>query len=192
MGIDLGLFNRRSHVIGMREALAWFVVWVGLALLFNIGLVFFHERGFEAGLEFLTGFLVKKSLSIDNVFVFILIFNYFQVPPVYQHRVLSLGIVGAIVLRLIFILGGLALLHQFHWVLYLFGLFLLVTGLMMVLRKETPFDPQKNWVISTARRFLRVTDTYETNRFWILRGRPLPAIVTDCGLSVAPGVAVAS
>ena len=105
MAVDLGLFNRRPHVIGMKEALTWFAVWIGLALLFDIGLVLVHERGVEAGLEFLTGFLVEKSLSIDNVFVFILIFNYFQVPPVYQHKVLSLGIVGAIALRLIFILG---------------------------------------------------------------------------------------
>ena len=169
MCIDLGLFNRRSHVIGMREALSWFAVWIGLAFLFNIGVVIFHERGVEAGLEFFTGFLVEKSLSIDNVFVFILIFNFFQVPPVYQHRVLSLGIVGAIFLRLIFILGGLALLQQFHWVLYLFGAFLLGTGLLMVFRKETAYDPQSNWVIRTVRRFIRVTDTYEQNRFWIFR-----------------------
>lgn len=169
MAIDLGLFNRKSHIIGMREALVWFAVWVGLALLFNIGLALFHERGVEAGLEFLTGFLVEKSLSIDNVFVFILIFNYFQVPPVYQHRVLSLGIIGAIALRLIFILGGLAILHRFHWVLYLFGVFLLVTGLLMVFRKEIPYDPQTNWLIRTVRRFVRVTDTYESNHFWIFK-----------------------
>ena len=169
MCVDLGLFNRRSHVIGMKEALTWFAVWIGLAILFNIGLVFFHERGFEAGLEFFTGFLVEKSLSIDNVFVFILIFNYFQVPPVYQHRVLSLGIVGAIVLRLVFILGGLTLLHQFHWLLYLFGAFLIFTGLMMVLKKEPEYDPKNNWAIRTVRRFVRVTDTYEQNRFWVLQ-----------------------
>ena len=169
MAVDLGLFNRRPHVIGMKEALTWFAVWIGLALLFNIGLVFVHERGVEAGLEFLTGFLVEKSLSIDNIFVFILIFNYFQVPPVYQHKVLSIGIVGAIVLRLIFILGGLALLHQFHWVLYLFGAFLIGTGLMMIFRKEAPYDPQKNWVIRAVRRCLRVTDTYESNHFWIFK-----------------------
>lgn len=169
MCVDLGLFNRRSHVIGMKEALTWFAVWIGLAFLFNIGLVFFHERGFEAGLEFFTGFLVEKSLSIDNVFVFILIFNYFQVPPVYQHRVLSLGIIGAIILRLVFILGGLTLLHQFHWVLYLFGAFLIFTGLMMVLKKESEYDPKNNWLIRTVRRFVRVTDTYEQNRFWVLQ-----------------------
>ncbi len=95
LAFDLGMFNRRPHVIGMNEALRWFGVWIGLALLFNIGLVLFHERGLEAGLEFFIGYLVEKSLSIDKVFVFVLIFNYFQVPLVYQHKVLSLGIVGA-------------------------------------------------------------------------------------------------
>ena len=167
MAIDLGLFNRRVHVITMKEALTWFGIWIGLALLFNIGLVFFHERGIEAGLEFLTGFLVEKSLSIDNVFVFILIFNYFQVPQVYQHRVLSLGIIGAIVLRLIFILGGLALLERFHWVLYLFGLFLLFTGAMMIFGKESEYDLKKNWAIRSFRKWVRVTDSFEGSRFWI-------------------------
>jgi len=173
MSIDLGLFNRRAHVIAMREALTWFGIWIGLALVFNIGLVFFHERGIEAGLEFLTGFLVEKSLSIDNVFVFILIFRFFQVPPAYQHRVLSLGIVGAIVLRLIFILGGLGLLARFHWVLYLFGVFLLFTGLMMILGKQSEYDPNQNWAIKTFRRFVRVTDTFEGNRFWIRKNGKL-------------------
>ena len=169
LALDLGLFNRRPHVIGLNEALAWFGVWIGLALLFNIGLVLFHERGLEAGLEFFTGFLVEKSLSIDNVFVFILIFNYFQVPPVYQHKVLSLGIVGAIVLRLIFIVGGLALLNRFHWTMYLFGAFLLATGLMMMLRKEKAYEPEKNWTIRTLRRFVPVTECYENDRFCIRR-----------------------
>ncbi len=167
LALDLGLFNRRPHVIGMKEALAWFGVWIGLAIVFNIGLVIFHERGLEAGLEFFTGFLVEKSLSIDNVFVFVLIFNYFQVPPVFQHKILSLGIVGAIVLRLIFIIGGLALLHRFHWTIYLFGLFLLGTGLMMMVRQEKEIDPGKNWAIRTLRRFVSVTEGYENASFFI-------------------------
>ena len=170
LALDLGLFNRRPHVIGMREALTWFGFWIGLALIFNVGLVLFHERGIEAGLEFFTGFLVEKSLSIDNVFVFVLIFSYFQVPQVYQHKILSLGIVGAIVLRLIFILGGLALLNRFHWTIYLFGAFLLATGLMMMFRKEKVFDPGKNWTIRTLRRFVPVTDGYKNDRFFIRKG----------------------
>lgn len=119
--LDLGLFQRKPHVIGMKEALGWFTLWAGLAILFNIGVIIFHERGVEAGLEFLTGFLVEKSLSIDNVFVFILIFNYFHVPAAYQHKVLFWGIVGAIVLRATFIVAGLALMERFHWTIYVFG-----------------------------------------------------------------------
>lgn len=121
LALDLGLLQRRPHVISLKEALAWFGVWVGLAMLFNLGIVVFHERGIEAGLEFFTGFLVEKSLSIDNIFVFILIFNYFHVPAAYQHKVLFWGIVGAIVLRLIFIVGRLAMMERFHWTIYLFG-----------------------------------------------------------------------
>jgi tellurite resistance protein TerC len=175
LALDLGLFQRRPHVISMREALAWFGVWVGLALLFNIGIMLFYDAhtpedpdrtSLQAGLEFFTGFLVEKSLSIDNVFVFILIFNYFHVPPAYQHKVLFWGIVGAIVLRVVFIVGGLALLERFHWTIYLFGAFLLGTGLVMMLRKESVYDPEKNWVIRTFRRFFPVSDRYENDRFF--------------------------
>ena len=135
LALDLGLFQRRPHVISMKEALAWFAVWTSLAILFNIGIVLFYERGLEAGLEFFTGFLVEKSLSIDNIFVFILIFNYFHVPPVYQHKVLFWGIVGAIVLRAGFIVGGLALMKRFHWTIYLFDTFELDTE-KVELRKD--------------------------------------------------------
>ena len=117
LALDLAVFQRRPHVISMREALAWFAAWVGLAILFNIGVALFHERGLEAALEFLTGFVVEKSLSIDNVFVFILIFGYFHVPPAYQHKVLFWGIVGAIILRMTFIVGGIALMERFHWMI---------------------------------------------------------------------------
>jgi tellurite resistance protein TerC len=144
----------------------WFGFWTGLALLFNLGILLFHERGGQAGLEFFTGFLVEKSLSIDNVFVFILIFGYFNVPKTYQHKVLFWGIVGAIVLRAGFILGGLALMERFHWTLYVFGTFLLVTGVMMMRKKEAVYDPEKNWVIRSFRRFFPVTDRYEGNRFF--------------------------
>jgi tellurite resistance protein TerC len=166
LALDLGVFQRRPHVIGTKEAMAWFGFWAGLALLFNAGIILFHERGGQAGLEFFTGFLVEKSLSIDNVFVFILIFGYFNVPKTYQHKVLFWGIVGAIVLRAGFIIGGLALMERFHWTLYLFGTFLLVTGLMMMRRKETIYDPDKNFVIRNFRRFFPVTDRYDGNRFF--------------------------
>ena len=166
LGLDLGLFQRRPHVIGMKEAMAWFAVWTGLALVFNVGLILFHDRGTEAGLEFFAGFLVEKSLSIDNVFVFILIFNYFHVPPAYQHKVLFWGIVGAIVLRIVFIVGGLALMERFHWTIYLFGAFLVATGIGMMRKKESRYDPEKNWVIRNFRRFFPVTDRYENNQFF--------------------------
>jgi Membrane protein TerC, possibly involved in tellurium resistance len=141
LGVDLGVMQRRPHVIGMPEALAWFGVWMGLALLFNIGVLVWHPRGGAAGLEFLTGFLVEKSLSVDNVFVFILIFRYFRVPAAYQHKVLFWGIVGAIVLRVLFIVGGIALMERFHWTMYVFGAFLVATGLSMMRQREAEYDP---------------------------------------------------
>lgn len=169
LALDLGLFQRRPHVIGTKEALAWFGVWFGLAMLFNIGIVFFYERGLQAGLEFFTGFLVEKSLSIDNVFVFILIFNYFHVPPSYQHKVLFWGIVGAIILRVAFIVGGLALMERFHWIIYLFGAFLLATGISMMRRKEKKYDPEGNRLIRTFRLLFPVSDRYEGSRFFTRR-----------------------
>lgn len=175
LAVDLGLFQRRPHVIGMKEALAWFAVWVGLAVLFNIGVVLFHDRGVEAGLEFLTGFLVEKSLSIDNVFVFILIFNYFNVPPAYQHKVLFWGLVGAIALRVIFIVGGLALMEHFHWMIYVFGGFLLATGIAMMRKKEMAYDPEKNWIVRSFRRLIPVTERYEGNQFFTRKDGRLAA-----------------
>jgi tellurite resistance protein TerC len=166
LALDLGVFQRRPHVISIKEAMAWFGFWTGLAMLFNLGILLFHERGAEAGLEFFTGFLVEKSLSVDNVFVFILIFSYFHVPPSFQHKVLFWGIVGAIVLRAGFIIGGLALMERFHWAIYVFGTFLLVTGFTMMRRKQTNYDPSKNWVIRTFRRFVPVSDLYDGNRFF--------------------------
>jgi tellurite resistance protein TerC len=172
LAIDLGVLNRKHHVISMREAMAWFGVWVGLAVAFDIGLVIFHTRGVDAGLEFLTGFLVEKSLSIDNVFVFILIFNYFQIPSAFQHKILSFGILGAILLRIVFILGGIALLQRFHWMTYLFGLFLIGTGTMMLLRKETEYKPGSNWANRLLRRFLPISEISGNGNFFVrLQGR---------------------
>lgn len=169
LALDLGVFQRKPHIISMKEALGWFGVWTGLALLFNVGIILFHERGTQAGLEFFTGFLVEKSLSIDNIFVFILIFGYFRVPQLYQHKVLFWGIVGAIVLRVAFIVGGLALMERFHWMIYLFGAFLLFTGITMMRKKEGQVNPEDNWVIRTFRRFFRVADKYDGNKFFTRR-----------------------
>lgn len=167
LALDLGLFQRRPHVIGMREALTWFGVWTGLALLFNLGIVLFHERGLSAGLEFLTGYLVEKSLSTDNVFMFILIFGYFGVPSAYHHKVLFWGIIGALVLRILFIFGGLTLMAQFWWTSYFFGMFLLATGYRMLRRKEAQYDPSKNWVIRAFRRVCPVTNRFAGNQFFV-------------------------
>ena len=167
LALDLGVFQRKPHVITIREALSWFGVWFGLAMVFNIGVVMFHERGSEAGLEFFTGFLVEKSLSIDNIFVFILIFNYFSVPPVFQHKVLFWGILGAILLRVVFIVGGLALLDSFHWMTYVFGTLLLVTGFGMIRKEETTYDPERNWILRSFKKIFPSTERFEGNRFFL-------------------------
>ncbi len=175
LALDLGVFQRKPHVIGMKEALGWFGFWTGLALLFNLGIIFFHERGRQAGLEFFTGFLVEKSLSIDNIFVFILIFSYFRVPPVYQHKVLFWGIVGAIIMRAIFIMAGLAILTHFHWSIYVFGGFLMITGLSMLFKKQEGYDPTNSWIIKVFKRIMPVSDRYEGNRFFTRKAGKLIA-----------------
>ena len=129
LALDLGVFHRKSHEVHFKEALIWTGVWVGLALSFNVAV--YHWWGAQAGLEFLTGYLIEKSLSIDNIFVFLLIFSYFKVPSKYQHEVLFWGILGALIFRAIFIGAGIALLEHFHWLIYVFGAFLVFTGLKL-------------------------------------------------------------
>lgn len=175
LALDLGVFQRKPHVIKMKEALGWFGFWTGLALLFNIGIILFHERGRQAGLEFFTGFLVEKSLSIDNVFVFILIFSHFRVPPVYQHKVLFWGIVGAIIMRAIFIIAGLSLLTHFHWSIYVFGGFLLITGISMMYKRKDSYHPKNSWIIKSFKHLMSVSDRYEGNRFFIKKSGKLIA-----------------
>ena len=175
LALDLGVFQRKPHVIGTREAMAWFGVWTALALLFSVGIALFHERHGQAALEFLTGYLVEKSLSIDNIFVFLLIFNFFRVPQMYQHRVLFLGIVGAIVLRMAFIVAGLALLARFHWMIYVFGGFLVLTGIGMMRRREEKTDVGENWVVRTFRRMFPVGEHYDGDRFFSRVGGRLVA-----------------
>ncbi len=168
LALDLGVFQRKSHVISMKEALTWFGVWTGLALIFNVGIVLFHSRGGEAGMEFLTGYLVEKSLSIDNIFVFLLIFNYFRVPAAFHHKVLFWGIIGAIILRVVFIVAGLALLERFHWIIYVFGTFLVFTGISMMRKRDdsSKVDPGNNWLVRNFRRFFPVTDRYDGANFF--------------------------
>src|SRR5713226_3577681 len=169
LALDIGLFHRKAHVIGMREALGWTAVWITLALAFNVGV--WYWLGSRTAMEFLTGYLVEKALSIDNVFVFILIFSYFETPAAYQHKVLFWGIVGAIVARTIFIVGGLALLATFHWTTYVFGAFLLGTGIAMMVRKREGYTPDRNPVIRLTRRWLRITDHCENGRFFVRQNR---------------------
>lgn len=169
LAVDL-LAHRRAHVVEVREAALWSVVWVSLGL--GFGLVVWWLYGAQAGGEYFAGYLIEKSLAVDNVFVFALIFASFAVPREYLHRVLFFGVLGALVFRAIFIAGGAALLNQFHWVLYLFGGFLVLTGWRMFLHRNEEGDPRKNPVLKLVRRFVPVTDEYHGQRFWVrLSGR---------------------
>jgi tellurite resistance protein TerC len=165
LALDLGVFNRQAHVISLREAAVWSAVWVSLSLLFN--LFIFLWLGKEAGLNFLAGYLIEKSLSVDNIFVFVLIFSAFAVPAEYQHRVLFWGVLGAIVMRGLLIFLGTTLIALFHWVLYLFGVFLLFTGIRLALPREEEIHPDKNPLVRLSRRFLPITPGYEGPRFFV-------------------------
>jgi tellurite resistance protein TerC len=163
--LDLKVFHRKAHVIHIREALIWSAVWIALALLFNMGIYFWY--GSEKALQFLTGYLIEKSLSMDNIFVFLLIFSYFEVPRVFQHKVLFWGVFGAIVLRAIFIITGIALIERFHWVIYVFGFFLIFIGIKMALEKEKKIRPERNPILRLFRRFIPVLDDYEGDKFFV-------------------------
>jgi tellurite resistance protein TerC len=163
LALDLGVFHRRSHAVGLRESLSWSVVWIVLAMLFNLGIYF--TSGAEASMQFLTGYVIEKSLSIDNVFVFALIFGYFRVPAAHQHKVLFWGILGALVMRCAFIFAGISLIKQFHGLIYLFGALLVFSGIKMLLSKDAPFDPSSSWIIRIARRVFRVSEQPDGDRF---------------------------
>ena len=167
LAVDLGVFHRRAHSVSLKEASIWSVVWITLALLFNAGL--YILKGPDPALQFFTGWLIEKSLSVDNIFVFVLLFTYFSVPAAYQHRVLFWGILGALVMRGILIAVGAVLLEEFHWILYLFGAFLIFTGIRMGLQKETKVHPEKNPLLKLVRRLVPVTDDYERDRFIVRR-----------------------
>jgi tellurite resistance protein TerC len=165
LALDLGVFNRHAHVVSLREALAWCAVWFGLAMAFN--LLISQKMGNQAGLEFFTGYIVELCLSVDNVFVFIVIFQYFRVEPRHQHRVLFWGILGAVVMRAIFIFAGISLINRFHWIIYLFGAFLVYTGIKLAIpKKDDGFEPEKNPAVKLARRFLPVTSQFEGGHFF--------------------------
>ena len=171
LALDLGIFNRNAHVVRFKEALSWTAAWVTLAVLFNL-LIYFWQ-GPRPALEFLTGYLIELSLSVDNLFVFLLIFSYFRVPPLYQHKVLFWGILGALIMRVTFILTGVALIERFHFVIYLFGGFLVLTGIKMALEKDKELHPEKNPALKLFRRLMPVTEHYEEDRFFVRRGATL-------------------
>ena len=164
---DLGVFHRKAHTISTREALVESAAWISVSLLFNLWVRF--ALGPQAGLEFLTGYLVEKSLSVDNIFVFLVIFEAFRVPAKLQHRVLFLGVLGALAMRAAFVLAGVELLAMFHAVLYVFGALLLLTGLRMFLPVQRKVQPEKNWLVRAARRIVPVVDEFDGERFLVKR-----------------------
>src|SRR6266403_2644873 len=174
LAIDLGLFNRKPHEISYRNAAVWSGVWVALALLFA-GLLFgplgwelFGSARHEKGLQFVAGYLIELSLSVDNLFVFLLIFSYFKVPPKYQHRVLYWGVLGALVMRVAMILAGSALINRFHWIIYIFGAFLVYTGGQMVGGDEAEIEPENSIVVRFVSRYVPITRHYERRKFFTL------------------------
>jgi tellurite resistance protein TerC len=167
LAIDLGVFHRTAHEVGVKEASIWSAVWIGLALGFN-GLVV-HWFGPQRGLEFLTGYLIEKALAVDNIFVLYAIFAYFAVPAVHQHRVLFWGILGALLMRAIFILAGAALIQQFHWVMYVFGAILVATAVKLFLLDDDGIHPERNPVFRLMKRFIRSVPEYHGSRFTIVK-----------------------
>jgi tellurite resistance protein TerC len=166
LALDLGVLHRRSEKVSLKEAAVWSAVWVALSLCFAFAI--YRTMGEESGLEFLTGYLIEYALSVDNIFVFVLIFSYFSVPEKYQHRVLFWGIIGALVLRGVMIVAGSALVSRFAWTLYIFGAFLVFTGLRMALQKDaSAYNPERDPVLRLARKLLPVTDSYRGDKFFV-------------------------
>lgn len=173
LALDLGVFHREAHVVSIKEAAIWSVAWVVLSLTFNV--LVYWQIGAQAGLQFLAGYLIEKSLSVDNIFVFVLIFSYFGVPAKYQHRVLFWGILGALVMRAIFIAVGAALLATFHWAIFVFGGFLILTGIRMAFHQDEEIHPEANPIVRLFRRLMPVTSTYEGQRFFVRHAGTLMA-----------------
>lgn len=171
LALDLGVFHRTPHKIQVREALTWTAVWISLACIFGFGIYLFE--GHQLALEFFTGFVVEKSLSIDNIFVIFMIFAYFKVPARYQHEILFWGILGALVMRALFILGGIALIQQYHSVIYVLGAFLVFSGIKMALPKKEEITLDKNFVLRMLRTFLPVTEAHEDDKFFVRTRRTL-------------------
>jgi integral membrane protein, TerC family len=177
LALDLGVFHRHAHKVSIKEATIWSVVWITLAMVFNLGLYFFWDKvsptssysNSEAALAFFTGYLIEKSLSVDNIFVFVLIFTFFAVPAIYQHRVLFWGILGALIMRGALIAVGAVLLKEFHWIIYIFGAFLIFTGIRMAIHRNEEMHPEQNPVVKLLRKIIPVTENYEGDHFFIRR-----------------------
>ena len=177
LSIDLGLFNRKAHEPSYKETVGWSITWVSLAFIFNV-LLYFYAKEYFAGdanaaqkswdiaLMFFTGYLIELSLSVDNLFVFLLIFSYFKVPKPFQHRVLFWGVLGALIMRIIMIFIGATLIEQFHWIIYIFGAFLIYTGVKMFKEEEAEIDPEKNPVVNFVTRFIPITRHYDGDKFF--------------------------
>lgn len=172
LALDLGVFHRKSHEVSVKEALIWSGVWITLALIFNV--IVWRWHGTETAFEFLAGYLVELSLSVDNLFVFLLLFSYFHVPAQYQHKVLFWGILGALAMRAVFIAAGITLIAKFHWIIYLFGGFLVFTGIKIALSKDHEIHPERNPLLRLVRRFVPVTNDYAGSNFFVkIDGRTL-------------------
>jgi tellurite resistance protein TerC len=183
LALDLGVFHRKAHAISIKEATIWSLIWISLSMIFNLGLYFFWDKisfestysNSEAALAFFTGYLIEKSLSVDNIFVFVLLFTFFAVPAVHQHRVLFWGIIGALIMRGTLIIVGAALLKEFHWIIYVFGAFLIYTGFRMASHQNEELNPDQNVLLKFLRRVMPVTNTYEGDKFFVRRAGKLMA-----------------
>jgi tellurite resistance protein TerC len=171
LALDLGVFHKKSEQISVKNALLWTGIWITLAICFNF---FVYEYfGKQQSIEFFTGYIIEKSLSVDNIFVMIMIFSYFQVPAAYQHKVLFWGILGALVMRVIFIFAGIELIQRFHWLIYIFGGFLIITGVRMILAAEIKIQPEKNPLVKVLRNVFPVTRSFEGDNFFVRRDAKL-------------------
>ena len=202
LAIDLGVFHRHAHQVSVREALGWSAMWVALGLSFTVFIYFAYEgqwfglgtkvdpidhkvnNGAAAAVKYLTGYVLEKTLSVDNIFVIAMIFGFFAVPQIYQHRVLYWGILGALLMRGVMIIGGAALIRQFHWILYVFGVFLLFTGVKMLFLKTEEMDPGQNWLIRWTRRLFPVTTRYHGNHFLVRVGSAAAQEAEQPGMEV--------
>jgi tellurite resistance protein TerC len=165
LGLDLGVFNKKDHDISVKESLLWTLVWVTLAMLFNAGIYYFI--GHKEASEFLTGYILEKSLSVDNIFVMTIIFGHFKVATKYQHRVLFWGILGALVMRILFIMGGVSLIERFHFLMYIFGGFLIYTGIKMLFTGDEEMNPENDWIFKFAKKRFRMTKDFHNEKFFV-------------------------